>query len=65
VFSCDYNGWADVPEAEREGLEAFEAASTEVVSAVSPGQTEPALSQPLPGRWADIDWKVRTTRRAA
>jgi hypothetical protein len=25
VFSCDYNGWADVPEEEREGLDAFEA----------------------------------------
>jgi hypothetical protein len=24
VFSCDYNGWADVPEEEREGLDAFE-----------------------------------------
>jgi hypothetical protein len=26
VFSCDFNGWADVPEEEREGIEAFEAA---------------------------------------
>jgi hypothetical protein len=25
VFSCDYNGWADVPEEEREAIEAFEA----------------------------------------
>jgi hypothetical protein len=25
VFSCDYNGWADVPEEEREGMDAFEA----------------------------------------
>jgi hypothetical protein len=25
VFSCDYNGWADIPEEEREGVEAFEA----------------------------------------
>jgi hypothetical protein len=24
VFSCDYNGWADVPEEEREGIEVFE-----------------------------------------
>jgi hypothetical protein len=24
MFSCDYNGWADVPEEEREGLDAFE-----------------------------------------
>lgn len=26
MFSCDYNGWADVPEEEREGMEAFETA---------------------------------------
>ena len=26
MFSCDYNGWADVPEEEREELEVFEAA---------------------------------------
>jgi hypothetical protein len=25
MFSCDYNGWADVPEDEREALEVFEA----------------------------------------
>ena len=24
MFSCDYNGWTDVPEAEREAIEAFE-----------------------------------------
>ena len=24
MFSCDYNGWADVPEDEREGIDAFE-----------------------------------------
>ncbi|HEU4682617.1 MAG TPA: hypothetical protein VFS51_12760 [Gemmatimonadales bacterium] len=28
MFSCDYNGWADVPEEEREGMDAFEAART-------------------------------------
>ena len=26
VFSCDFNGWTDVPEDEREGIEAFESA---------------------------------------
>ena len=26
MFSCDYNGWADVPEEEREELEVFEVA---------------------------------------
>jgi hypothetical protein len=25
VFSCDYNGWADMPEEEREAIAAFEA----------------------------------------
>ena len=25
MFSCDYNGWSDVPEEEREGIDAFEA----------------------------------------
>ena len=24
MFSCDYNGWADMPEAEREAIEALE-----------------------------------------
>jgi hypothetical protein len=26
VFSCDYNGWADVPEEEREAIDAYETA---------------------------------------
>lgn len=25
MFGCDYNGWQDVPEEEREGMDAFEA----------------------------------------
>jgi hypothetical protein len=28
MFSCDYNGWADVPEDEREGIDVFEAAQS-------------------------------------
>jgi hypothetical protein len=24
VFSCNYNGWADIPEDEREAIDAFE-----------------------------------------
>jgi hypothetical protein len=24
MFSCDYNGWADVPEEEREAIDAYE-----------------------------------------
>jgi hypothetical protein len=27
MLTCDYNGWADVPEEEREGIDAFEAAA--------------------------------------
>jgi len=30
MFSCNYNGWADVPEEEREGIEAFESTHLEV-----------------------------------
>jgi hypothetical protein len=35
MFSCDYNGWADVPEEEREAIEAFEAAQAVPSSPVS------------------------------
>ena len=35
VYSCDYNGWADVPEEEREGLDAFET-SPPPVKALAP-----------------------------
>jgi len=55
MFSCNYNGWADVPEEEREALDAFEAAS---------GASErPPKPQLLP-----IRWKPETTslyRKAA
>ena len=27
MLSCNYNGWADAPEEEREGLQAYEAAA--------------------------------------
>ncbi len=33
MFSCDYNGWTDVPEAEREAIEAFELAQEEPLTA--------------------------------
>jgi hypothetical protein len=36
VFSCDYNGWADVPEEEREGIEAFESVLQPPMAAASP-----------------------------
>jgi hypothetical protein len=32
VYSCDYNGWADVPEEEREGIDAFEAKQTSLAT---------------------------------
>jgi hypothetical protein len=28
MFSCDYNGWADVPEEEREAIDEFEAVNS-------------------------------------
>jgi hypothetical protein len=44
VFSCDYNGWADVPEDEREALEVFEAGLLRLVrlSATPPLVHDPA-----------------------
>jgi hypothetical protein len=36
VFSCDYNGWADVPEEEREGVDVFESARVVPPKAVLP-----------------------------
>lgn len=46
MFSCDYNGWADVPEEEREGIDAFEAAPFPPRAAVK--VTLP-LARSLPG----------------
>ena len=40
MFSCDYNGWADVPEEQREAIDAFEAAG-------------PPTAQVLPVRWKE------------
>jgi hypothetical protein len=45
VFSCDYNGWADVPEEEREGIDAFEAAG--------PATVKRAIQRLLPVRWKE------------
>jgi hypothetical protein len=45
VFSCDYNGWADVPEEEREGIDAFEVAPVPPRAAV---KVTLALAQSLP-----------------
>lgn len=43
MFSCDYNGWADVPEEEREGIDAFEAGTSAIA--------EPTIRKRLPVRW--------------
>jgi hypothetical protein len=56
VFSCDYNGWADVPEEEREGLDSFEAARLLPPRALLPA---PVIRVPI----ASIP--VITHRRAA
>ena len=49
MFSCDYNGWADVPEEEREGIDAFEAAGQPGASMTTPPIV--ARARLLPVRW--------------
>ena len=57
MFSCDYNGWADVPEEEREAIEAFEMEKTAAAVLVY----APALrSNPL-----QLSAHERSRRRAA
>jgi hypothetical protein len=60
VFSCDYNGWADVPEEEREGIDAFEAAGPpSAASMTTPPIVEHAIQQVLPVRWKEArSWEV-------
>lgn len=63
MFSCDYNGWADVPEEEREGIDAFEAAQLPGSSTPpAPPLFDPALARLLPGRWPAQE---RSPRRKA
>jgi hypothetical protein len=58
VFSCDYNGWADVPEEEREGIDAFEA--------TNPSRPEAATRHlPVRLREAEVPGRVIERRRAA
>ena len=45
MFSCGYNGWADVPEEEREGLDAFEAAR--MLSAAGESRARPRAAPAL------------------
>ena len=48
MFSCDYNGWADVPEEEREAIQAFEAAQrVQGISAVLPVIVHDSRALPL------------------
>jgi hypothetical protein len=44
VFSCDYNGWADVPEEEREGIDVFESTH---LSAATPVDVPFRIEAPL------------------
>jgi len=39
VYSCDYNGWADVPEEEREGIDAFEAVRPPIMGSTPAGES--------------------------
>jgi hypothetical protein len=55
VFSCNYNGWADVPEEEREGIEAFEAARVPPRAAV---KVALALAEPVPTPRALVQQKA-------
>jgi hypothetical protein len=55
VFSCNYNGWADVPEEEREGIDAFEAAPVPARAVV---KVTPALAQSDPASRALIQRKA-------
>jgi hypothetical protein len=41
-MSCDYNGWNDAPEDEREALDAYEAAAEMARVAVGSGRCPPA-----------------------
>lgn len=42
LLSCDYNGWNEAPEDEREALDAYEAAAEKVRVAVGLGACLPA-----------------------
>ena len=54
MFSCGYNGWADVPEEEREGLDVFEASRDRPRTAVAltPSHTLLLLPRSIPDRRA-------------
>jgi hypothetical protein len=45
MYSCNYNGWADVPEEEREGIDTFEA-TRRPTTALVPASLSAALIAP-------------------
>jgi len=64
VFSCDYNGWADVPEEEREGIDAFEATgSPNIIDTLKPEAGTRLL--PVRLKEAKVPGQVIERRRAA
>jgi hypothetical protein len=63
VFSCDYNGWADVPEEEREGIDAFDAARPPKPASPITPPYKPMGAQLLPVLWHPRESFTR--RRAA
>lgn len=55
MFSCNYNGWADVPEEEREGIDTFEAAPVPPRPAL---KVALALAQPVSNPHALVQRKA-------
>jgi hypothetical protein len=55
VFSCNYNGWADMPEEEREGIDAFEAVTTSPPAGAKVALT---LAQSVPASRVHIQRKA-------
>jgi hypothetical protein len=51
MFSCDYNGWADVPEEEREAIDAYELEQTGPAVLPAPKLAFKPLMQSPQGRF--------------
>ncbi len=47
MLSCDYNGWNDAPEDEREALEAYEAAAERATVALNGGDRGGRVGSPF------------------
>ena len=48
MLSCDFNGWSDVPEDEREALDVYEAAVEKARVAVGSGGCPPLPATQIP-----------------